>query len=102
LELIIIFPLLQSIHNLIKFSQLWDVFICDFVVATKMCQGVIYELYMDLNTKFKFDAFEAYKSLLCAKHDSIIMCWITNLNIGVEHLAFNVDQQHIWAIHFNM
>ncbi len=52
--------------------------------------------------EFKFDAFEAYKSLLCAKHDSIITRQMTNLNIKVEHLAFDVKQQHIWAIHFNM
>ncbi len=52
--------------------------------------------------KFKFDAFEAYKSLLCAKHDLIIMCWMIDLNSKVEHLAFDVNQHHIWAIHFNM
>jgi len=34
-----IFSLLQSIHNLIKFNQLWDVFIYDFVATKKMCQG---------------------------------------------------------------
>jgi len=37
-------------HNLIKFNQLWDVFICDFVVITKVCQGEINELYTNLNT----------------------------------------------------
>jgi hypothetical protein len=30
------------------------------------------------------------------------MHWITNLNIRVEHFAFDVNQQHIWAIRFNM
>ncbi len=72
------------------------------MATTKACQGQIYELYMDLNMKFKFDAFEAYKSLLCAKHDLIIMCWMIDLNSKVEHLAFDVNQHHIWAIHFNM
>jgi hypothetical protein len=27
---------------------------------------------------------------------------MTNLNIGMEHFAFDVNQQHIWATHFNM
>ncbi len=62
------------------------------MATTKVCQGEIYELYMDLNMKFKFDAFEAYKSMLCAKHDLIIMCWMIDLNIKVEHLAFDVNQ----------
>jgi hypothetical protein len=30
------------------------------------------------------------------------MGWMTNLNTWVEHLAFDINQQHIWATHFNM
>jgi hypothetical protein len=40
-----ILSLLQTIHNLIKFNQLRDVFVCDFVATTKVCQGEIFELY---------------------------------------------------------
>jgi hypothetical protein len=29
------------------------------MVATKTCHGEIYELYSKLNTRFKFDAFDA-------------------------------------------
>jgi hypothetical protein len=25
-----------------------------------------------------------------------------DLNTGIKHLAFDVSQQHIWAIHLNM
>jgi len=25
-----------------------------------------------------------------------------DLNMGMEHLAFDVNQQHIWAIHLNL
>jgi hypothetical protein len=46
----------------------------DFVVGTKICQKEIYELYINLNARFKFDAFDVYKSLLCVKHESIIAC----------------------------
>jgi hypothetical protein len=45
-----------------------------------------------LNTKFKFDAFEPYKALAGAGHESIIMTWVIYLNIGVEHLTFDVSQ----------
>jgi len=74
LKLAHILPLLQSIHNLIKLSQLQNIFIFDLVVAINVCPGEIYELYIDLNTKFKSDVFEGYKALLNVKHDSIIMC----------------------------
>ncbi len=98
----VIHPLVQSIHNLIKVNQLLDFFICVFVLATKMCQNEIYELYLDLNTRFKFDAFDVYKSLLFAKHESIVTCWTTYLNTNMEHLTFHVNQQHMWATHFNL
>jgi hypothetical protein len=45
LRLVAILPLLQAFHNLIKFSWLCDVFVYDFVVATKVCQGEIFEPY---------------------------------------------------------
>jgi hypothetical protein len=49
----------------------------------------------DLNMRFKFDAFDVYKSLLCIKHELMAVCWTTILNMGMEYLAFNVNQQHI-------
>jgi hypothetical protein len=42
LGFVAIFSLLQLFYNLIKFSKLQDVVICDFMVAKKMCQGKIY------------------------------------------------------------
>ncbi len=67
-----------------------------------MCQGEIFFLYTNLNTKFKSNAFEAYKTLAGARHESIIMIWVTYLNTGVEHLIFYVNQQYIWATHTNL
>jgi hypothetical protein len=32
------------------------------------------------------------KLLLNAKHDSIIMRWMTNLNMSIKHLVFGVNQ----------
>jgi len=30
------------------------------------------------------------------------MKWIPDLNIGVQHLAFEVNGQHIWAMHCDL
>jgi len=92
LGLVAILPLLHSIYNLIKFRWLKDVSIYNFVAIINVGQGEIFSLYTDLNTKFKSNAFEAYKTLVGARHESIIMIWVTYLNIGVEHLAFDVNQ----------
>jgi hypothetical protein len=59
--------------------------VCDFVTIVKVCQGEIFSLYIALNTKFKSNAFEGYKALVDARHESIIMRWVTNLNIIVAN-----------------
>jgi hypothetical protein len=61
------------------------------MVVIKVCQWEIFSLYIDLNTKFKYDAFEAYNKLVGVKHESIIMKWVMDLNINVEHLTFDVN-----------
>jgi hypothetical protein len=63
LGIVAILPLLEAIHNLIKFSQLCDVFVYDFVATTKVCQGEIFELYTNWNMRFKSNAFASYKFL---------------------------------------
>jgi len=68
---------------MLSFVILWPI---------KVCKGEIFSLYTDINTKFKFDAFEAYKALVGARHESIIIKWVTYLNIGVEHLVFDVNK----------
>jgi len=72
------------------------------VATIKVCKGEIFSLYTNLNTKFKSNAFEAYKAFVGARHESIIIIWVTYLNIGVEHLASDVNQQYIWATHLNL
>jgi len=60
----------------------------DVVTTIKVYQAKIFSLYTNLN---KFDAFEGCKTLVCAIHEFIIMCWFTNLNTKVEHLVFDVN-----------
>jgi hypothetical protein len=38
LRLNVIMPLLEVVHSLIKFSQLHDVFVCDFIAAMKISE----------------------------------------------------------------
>jgi hypothetical protein len=39
-------PMLEIVHALIKFAQKKDVFVCDYVVAIKICLGVSFILIM--------------------------------------------------------
>jgi hypothetical protein len=43
--------LLESIHILIKFAQVCDTFVCDFVIVMKMCCVELYNMYFDPKKK---------------------------------------------------
>jgi hypothetical protein len=99
LGLAYILPLLESMHVLIKFAHMSDVFVCNLVVAIKVYQGDLYNMYLEQSLNFTIDTYWAFKSLLECKHENIHMKWILDLNFGLQHLAFEVNGQHIWAMH---
>jgi hypothetical protein len=49
-----ILPLLESIYVLIKFAQMRDVFVCDLVAAIKVCQGDMYNMYLEESSNCKY------------------------------------------------
>jgi hypothetical protein len=71
------------------------------VVATRVYQGEILELYMDRTQGLSLMYLQVKKALLASTHDSIIIRWMPNLNSGVEYLVFAVNQQHIRATHLD-
>ncbi len=78
-----IIPLLESNDSLVQFAQHRDVFICDLMVAIKVCHGQLYSLYNDGNSSFSSDEFWAFKGLRdCSLH--IHMKWVANLNDSNE------------------
>jgi hypothetical protein len=78
-------------HVLIKFAQMGDVFVCDLVATIKVCEGDLYNMYLEQSSNFNADTFWAFKSLLECKHENIHMKWKPNLNFGLQHLAFEVN-----------
>jgi hypothetical protein len=36
---------------------MWDIFVCDLVVAIKVCQNDLYKMYCDHTSKFTIDSF---------------------------------------------
>jgi hypothetical protein len=66
-------------------------FVCDLVATIKVCQGDLYNMYLEESSNFTIDTFWAFKSLLKCKHENIHMKWIPNLNSRVQNLAFEVN-----------
>jgi hypothetical protein len=52
-----IMPLLEAIHFLIKFAQLCDMFVCDFITTVKICEKVVYHMYYDSQCCFQCDVY---------------------------------------------
>lgn len=42
-----IMPFLEAIHSLIKYAQLCDVLVCNFIAIVKVCEREIYQMYCD-------------------------------------------------------
>ncbi len=99
LVLACILHLLKFVHAFVKFAQVQDMFVCDLVVAVKVCQVDLFNMYCDQNSKFFANNLWTFKSLLECKHESIWMQWVLDANTRVCHLAFDVFGQHIWFVH---
>ncbi len=52
-----ILPLLEFVHDLIKFVQIQDIFVYDLVAIVKVCKGDLYNMYCDQTSKFAIDSF---------------------------------------------
>jgi len=81
-------PMLVVVHFLIKFSQLQDVFVCDFIATISICKANFFQMYFTQTSRFKGDAFKHFNQLVDYIHETICMNWITNLNIRLDHLTF--------------
>jgi hypothetical protein len=90
-------PLLEAVRFLIKFAQLRDVFVCDFIIAMKIYERDVYHMFCDSQSSFEGDVLINFKALINIAHDNINLCWILDLNTCIDHLAFEFVGQHIWA-----
>ncbi len=57
---------------------------------------------LEHTSNFTKDTFWAFKSLLECKHENIHMKWIPDFHSKFQHLAFEVNGQHIWAMHYDL
>jgi len=71
LMLACILHLLKFVHVLVKFAQMQDMFVCDLMVAVKVCQVDLFSMYCDQNSNFFANNLWTFKSLLECKHESI-------------------------------
>jgi len=66
-----IMPLLEVVHSLIKFTWLHDVFMCDFIMAMKICEGDVYQINCDNHFYFQGDVFGNIYAIIYFTHESM-------------------------------
>jgi len=66
-----IMPLLEEVHSLIKFSQLHDMFVCDFIATMKICEMDVYMMYYDNHNYFQGDMFENFHAFINNAHKTM-------------------------------
>jgi hypothetical protein len=65
--------------------------------ALELCQIKLNKMCMDLITPFTLNAFFSIQAFANAKHETILMRWINDLNNMIDHLAFECQTNHIWV-----
>jgi len=56
-------PFFHIMHVSIKFVQMRDVYICDFVIAMKLTQMGFYQLYIDPLVKYLDNDFMSFNNV---------------------------------------
>jgi hypothetical protein len=67
----VVMPLLEVVHFLIKFAQLRNMFVCDFITMVKTCEGDVYRMYYDIHSSFQGDVFMNFQAVINCVHESI-------------------------------
>jgi hypothetical protein len=83
-------PLLKATDALIKFAQGKDVFIYDFVVAVKIYLANLYMMYFDPSSNYQWEHLQVFSNVVENNFATIIQDRVTNINNGMETLAFHM------------
>ncbi len=75
-------PFIDQIHLAIWF------FMCDFIVAMKICERDVYQINCDNHSYFRGDVLGNFYAIIYSIHESMNIWWIVNLYIRIDHLAF--------------
>jgi hypothetical protein len=73
---------------------------CDFVAKMKIYQDA---LTTRMWTMLWFSMMTCSKDFIGSiNHEGMFLKWVINSNIGIDHLEFKFNDQHLWTKHMNM
>jgi len=83
-----IMPMLEVVHDLIKFAQKSDTFVCDFVGVMKMCCAHLHTLYYDPKNKYINEQFKGFANLIICNNDELLIAWWIDATTNIENVFF--------------
>ena len=92
-------PLLEKISCLMQLAQFQNAFVCDFVAAMNQIQGLLYKLFLALDTLYRGNQFFLLSQLVNFKHKVIHMCSSQDLNKAEEVLVFSFGEHTFTSKH---
>jgi hypothetical protein len=76
----VVLPFLDCVYTLIKFAQICNIFIYDFIDAMKICQLELYRLYNDPYNKFDDPTFSELKGFETFTNEKLPMSWCADID----------------------
>jgi hypothetical protein len=89
--------MLELVHSSIKFAQLWDDFVYDFITTMNIYEGDVYHMFYGRQSSFEGNVLNNFIALINIACESINLCWITYLNTRIDHLACEFAKHHMRA-----
>ncbi len=87
-ETLLGFNAMMPLLEVIKFAQLKDVFVCDFIAIKKICEKDMYHVFSDRLSFFEYNVFINFTTFINIIHENIGLHWIINLNTKIDHMDF--------------
>jgi hypothetical protein len=83
-----IMPMLEVVHDLIKFAQKNDTFVFDFVGVMKMSCAHLHTLYCDRKKKYTNEQFKGFANLINYNNDEFLTTWSIDATTNIEYVIF--------------
>jgi hypothetical protein len=83
-----IMPMLEVVHDLIKFAQKNDTFVCDFVGVMKMCCAHLHTFYFGPKKKYIDEQFKGFTNLVNCNNDELLTTWWIDATTNIEYVFF--------------
>jgi hypothetical protein len=84
-------PLLECVNKVIKYAQLRDCYVCNFVNSVHKCRAELYRDFVDSTTAFtETRIFREFHGVVAQNSLDVDLIWLPHINTSEEYLHYTV------------